>query len=302
VDWLAVAEQLRHADYRYLGLAAAVLVAGLGTFATRWLILLGRKPTWLQAFHASNMGHAGNILIPFRAGEVIRVVAIGSTGRVSYTEGGSAVVAERLFEQGLRLLAVVLAVVLGAGLRISPLSIAGGVGVIVAAVLVIRWLIRHRDWTLSAGVALASKFPRVNAEGVRDSLTHFLDHMESVAQPGVFIPVLIWSFVSWALFYGFFYLTLQALPVGFPSLDEPAVAMGALALSPPSAPTQPGIFHASIVVPLAAVGYGATTLTAFAILLHIQEMIIMLGLGLWGMLAMGLSPGSLRQAGETPPR
>jgi hypothetical protein len=69
--------------------------------------------------------------------------------------------------------------------------------------------------------------------------------------------------------------------------------LGALALSPPSAPTQPGIFHASIVVPLAAVGYDAGALTAYAVILHLLEMFWMIGLAAFGLLRIGLSPQEL---------
>jgi len=68
-----------------------------------------------------------------------------------------------------------------------------------------------------------------------------------------------------------------------------------LALSPPSAPTQPGIFHASVVVPLAAVGFDEVALTAYAVLLHILEMVWMIGLAIVGLAQTGLSVGSMLQ-------
>ena len=94
-------------------------------------------------------------------------------------------------------------------------------------------------------------------------------------------------------FWGFFYVTLLALGQGFPPDERLAVSLGALALSPPSAPTQPGIFHASVVVPLAAVGFNEVTLTAYAVLLHILEMVWMIGLALWGLAQTGLSVGAM---------
>ncbi len=97
------------------------------------------------------------------------------------------------------------------------------------------------------------------------------------------------SLLTWVFFWGFFFAALLALPDGMPAADRLAVSLGALALSPPSAPTQPGIFHASVVIPLAAVGFEEVALTAFAVLLHILEMVWMIGLALWGLAQMGLS-------------
>jgi hypothetical protein len=53
------------------------------------------------------------------------------------------------------------------------------------------------------------------------------------------------------------------------------------------------VFHASVVAPLTAVGFPTETLTAYAVLLHIVEMIWMIGLGVWGVLQTGLSVGEL---------
>lgn len=289
VDLQAVGDVLQTAVPTHLILASFLLILGLLFYAMRWQLLLGSKPTLRETFHASNIGHAGNIIVPARAGEAMRIVVLGRGGAVSYTEATSSFVVERLFEQLLRLLALVAAVAVGAGIELSPGSIVGGLAVLLAAFAGIQWLIRQRERVLAHWPARLARLPRITEAGARRSLTDLLDNLTAVAEPKQLAKVMGSSLLAWGCFWGFFYVTLLALGDGFPPADRLAVSLGALALSPPSAPTQPGIFHASVVVPLAAVGFDEVALTAYAVLLHILEMVWMIGLALWGLAQTGLS-------------
>ncbi|WP_420628536.1 lysylphosphatidylglycerol synthase transmembrane domain-containing protein [Candidatus Leptofilum sp.] len=298
VDLAAVGRVLQTAVPTYLLLASLLLVLGLLFYAWRWRLLLGNKPTLLQTFHASNIGHAGNIIVPARAGEAMRIVVLGRGGAVSYTEATSSFVVERLFEQLMRLLALVTAVAVGAGITLSPGSILGGVAVLVAAFAGIQWLVRRRERVLARWPSALAKLPRITEAGARRTLTDLLDNLTAVSEPKQLARVMGTSLLAWGCFWGFFYVTLLALGQGFPPEERLAVSLGALALSPPSAPTQPGIFHASVVVPLAAVGFDEVALTAYAVLLHILEMVWMIGLAMWGLVQSGLSVGAMLQREE----
>ncbi|MCB9007087.1 MAG: flippase-like domain-containing protein [Ardenticatenaceae bacterium] len=289
VDLQAVGEVLSTAVPNHLILASTLLILGLLFYALRWQLLLGNKPTLLQTFHASNIGHAGNIIVPARAGEAMRIVVLGQSGVVSYTEATSSFVVERLFEQLMRLLALVTAVAVGAGIELSPGTILGGVAVVVGAFAGIQWLVRQRERVLTRWPGRFARLPRITEDGARRSLTDLLDNLTAVSEPKQLAQVMATSLLAWGCFWGFFYATLLALGEGMPPADRLAVSLGAMALSPPSAPTQPGIFHASVVVPLAAVGFDEVALTAYAVLLHILEMVWMIGLALWGLAQTGLS-------------
>ena len=289
VDVAAVGEALKTADFPLLLRAALCLILGLLFYAVRWRLLLGGKPSLRRTFHASNIGHAGNIIVPARAGEAMRIVVMGQSGSVSYTEATSSFVVERLFEQLMRLLALVAAVAVGAGIELSPSSLLSGGAVLVLAFAAIQWLIRHRERVLAGGPGWLAKLPRITEEGARRSLTDLLDNLTAVSNPKQLALVMGTSLLAWGFFWGFFYATLLALPGGILPSEQLAVSLGALALSPPSAPTQPGIFHLSVAGPLAAVGFDEVALTAYAVLLHILEMVWMIGFASWGLAQTGLS-------------
>ncbi|GIK58899.1 MAG: flippase-like domain-containing protein [Chloroflexi bacterium] len=127
VDVAAIYQELRRARPVYMLASSLFLLAGLACFAFRWRFLLQNKPGFWHTFHACNIGHAGNILLPGRVGEPARIVVIGQEETVSYTEATSSFVVERLFEQMMRLLALATAVTLGSGIKPTPGAIGGGV-------------------------------------------------------------------------------------------------------------------------------------------------------------------------------
>lgn len=295
IDVELVISQLLAADPASIALASALLIISLAAYAVRWRALLGNKPSFKLTFHAANLGHAGNIIIPFRAGEVIRILVMGRSTAVSYTETTTSIVVERLFEQLMRLLVLVIAIYFGIGLELSTGSIAGGIAFLVLGFGLIAWLVNHQEFTLEKGSALLSKIPRISYESAHHSISDLIENLKVVSKPRQFGMILFYSIVTWIIFWGFFFVTLQALQIDLPLQERLAISLGALALSPPSAPTQPGLFHASVVLPLSALGFNPEMLTTYAVLLHIQEMIWVVGFGIWGLIATGLSLDSIRE-------
>ena len=294
VDLEAVLDQLETADPLLLLLASAAFIAGLVAFAARWRTLLNNEPSLIFTFHASNMGHAGNILLPFRAGEAIRILVMGTDARVSLAEATSSFVIERLFEQSMRMLAILGAVLIGIGLETSPATIAAGVGVVVLGFAGVLWLANHPDTALTYGTRILSAIPRISEERAEQATTDFLKNLSSIAEPRQFAIVLGLSVLSWSFFWGFFFLTMRALNVALPLQDQIAISLGALAVSPPSAATQPGFFHASVVAPLTAAGFDTELLTAYAVLLHILEMVWLIILATWGLFATKITFSEIR--------
>jgi uncharacterized protein (TIRG00374 family) len=287
VDLRAVARELAAADWRYLASASAALVAGLAVYALRWHWLLGSGVRGWHVFHAANVGHAVNVLVPFRAGEPVRIVALARGGGVAATAVTSSVVVERLLEQIMRLAALGGAVVFGLGLAVSPLTVGGAVVFLALAFAGIVWLRRHRDRVLARWPTVLGRLPRQNEARVRSALGGLLAGLEQSASPVRLLAALALSAAAWTCFWAFDALALAALPGDFDLRQVLTLSLGALALAPPSAPAQPGVYHASIVVPLGVVGFPETLLTAYAVVIHALLMGWMLGLGAWGMVGRG---------------
>lgn len=294
VDLEEVLEQLETADPLLLLLASTAFIAGLIVFAARWRVLLNYEPGLMFTFHASNLGHAGNILLPFRAGEAIRILVMSTDEEVSLAESTSSFVVERLFEQSMRLLAVLGALLIGVGLETSAEALVGGLLFVIVGFAAVLYLANHPQFTLNQGTRLLAAIPRVSEERAHQATADFLANLSGIAHPRRFFIVLGWSLLSWSLFWLFFFLTLRALDTGLSLQDQIAISMGALAVSPPSAATQPGLFHASVVAPLSAVGFDKELITAYAVLLHILEMIWLIILAAWALFATKITLSDIR--------
>ncbi|MBI3925049.1 MAG: flippase-like domain-containing protein [Armatimonadetes bacterium] len=294
VDLNRISAVLLKADLGALAGASALLVLGLIAYAARWRAILGEKPSWLHTFHASNIGHAGNLLTPIRLGEPARVVAIARSPRVTLPEATASFGVERMFEQLLRLVALAAAVALGARLEVSAATWTAGGLTLAAATAGVLVLVARREQVVRAGSPLLARLPGITEERARGCLAGSLGNLAGMASPGRFFQVLGWSLLTWALFWAYHYLTLTALGPAFSAEQAPALALAALALAPPSAPTAPGLYHASIAAPLAALGFDGDSLAAYAILLHLLQMAWMFAFGLWGMSAIGLKLGDMR--------
>jgi len=286
VDLGAVAAQLQAANARYLVAASVPLLAGLALYALGWRWLMGNRPRVGPVWHAANVGHATNIVLPLRLGEAARVALLARAGAVTAGGAASSVVVERLLIQVMRTAALGGAIVFGVGLPVSPATVGGAVAFLVASFGAILLLRRARAAILRRGPALAARLPRLTEASARATLTNLLNGLDVAAAPGRLAAAMALTVGSWACFWGFHALVLLALPEAFSVEQLLAMSLGALALAPPSSPAQPGVYHASVVAPLVVVGFGETTLTAFAVLLHALMMFWMLGLGALGLVRL----------------
>lgn len=287
IDFRAVGRTLQAADPRLLLLASAMLIAGMVAYAVRWRRIMADQPPFALTFHAANAGHAGNIIIPLRGGEVLRIIILGQSQYASYAEATSSYGVERVLELIMRYLALLLAILYGVGLPFNSLTAVFTIGGLAGILLLIVWLVNHPDEALTHIPPVIGRLPLINEQQARGWVGDALNSLQSVGTPRAFALVIGLSLVTWAFWGAFFYLTLLALGDAFAAGTHLPVTLAAVALSPPSAPTQPGIFHASIVAPLAALGYDQIALTAFAIAAHALQMVWMIGFGLYGLARSG---------------
>jgi uncharacterized protein (TIRG00374 family) len=292
VDVPAVLAQLRRANWRFSLAAGGALLLGLGFYALRWQLLLINRASYQDVFHAANIGHMTNILVPLRAGEAARIAAISRSPNITISSGTSSVAVERWLEQLMRLTALGGALVLGIGLEITLGTIFGGLATLAIALAVMIGLVKWRARVETLGSRWLGRLPRVTEAQAQGMLNGFLEGLSGVASARRMALAFFWSVLTWLCFLGFHYLALRALPTTFPAAQILAISFGSLGLAPPSAPTQPGIYHASIVAPLGLLGYSAAALTAYAVLLHALQMAVMIALGAWGVGRLGASSRS----------
>ncbi|MEO6057887.1 MAG: lysylphosphatidylglycerol synthase transmembrane domain-containing protein [Gemmatimonadales bacterium] len=304
-------EVLHHLRSAHLApLMAGVVIATL-TYPIRlirWRLLLRDEnggalpagPLW----HAVAIGFMANNILPFRAGELVRLVAASRLTGARFSAVLSSVAVERIFD-GLSVVALLsvslLASDLPAGVAVGGVSlrhaaqVAGGAG---AAALVVAMLVVA--FPLAAERALIRVLPagRIGTRilGLMDGLRHGLAALRS---PSLLLGTIGWSLALWLTNAFAFYVALWAfeIPVNYVG----ALLMQGILIFGITVQLTPGFvgqFEAAIVAALALYRVPTDLASSYAIAFHATTFVPIVLLGAWSLARTPVALSDLRTARE----
>ena len=293
--WLAVRNvkldqvttALSHARWRWLVPATALLVLAVAFRAVRWSVMFpeGRRPAPGACFWAINIGYLANALLPFRAGELIRVMALSKDTGTPTGQGLVTILLERLFDL------FTIAVLTLAVVPMIPASWAR------------TWLIALSLLTVAASVVcvglarsaalqrlasrLVAKVPPL--ERRRQTLRTAAAALEPLRSARAAGTVLAWSFAAWAVLLASTLMVERAVVHG---LAWPSGAMALVATTYaqaiPSSAASIGVFEAAARQALSTFGVASAAALAFALAYHAVSVLPLLPLGVAGVGRMGI--------------
>jgi uncharacterized protein (TIRG00374 family) len=296
-------DDLGHARLIWLVPMAACAVLALWLRAVRWKLLLGTLGPLgdTPVFHATNIGFLGNMVLPLRAGEVIKPVVVGRAGRISTPAAFATVGLERFCDLVMLGAFAVLTVFLvpqADFARAWANSIVVFLGVALLAVVVI---IRSAGWLEARLDAIADRLPAFAGRIVREIGRGVLHGLRGLSDFRVLLPVILYSALVWLVAVAGFVAGALALEI-----DAPLVPLGfavtvavAVAVSLPSAPGFIGVFWAGSKAALALFGVPDTMGFTYGVLNWIVQLVVIVALGLWSMSRLHLSFGDVRSAAST---
>ncbi len=292
-------------------LLVAVLLATL-TFPmrlVRWRLLLrgadGGPLPIVPLWHALAIGFMANNILPFRAGELVRLIAASRLTGARFSAVLSSVAVERIFD-GLTVVALLSlsliasdlppdAAVGGMSVRHAA-QVAGALGAaaLVGALLVVLFPLaaeRVVRRLLPAG-ALAQRIV-----GMIEGIRHGLSVLRS---PSLLAGTIVWSLVFWLTNALSFYAAFKAfdIPVGFLGalLMQGVLVFGiAVQLTPGFL----GQFEAAIVAALALYGVPRDLATSYAIAYHATTFLPIVLLGAWSLARTPVALSDLRPPQRT---
>jgi len=249
-----------------------------------------------------------NNVLPFRAGEVLRSLAITRLARTRITAALSSIAVERLFD------GVAIVILLTIGLLLSGLPAGSRVGgvqlthiaVVAAATftgaLVVAALVVAFPHFAERAIRKLVPFPRLAEKliGMIEGIVHGLSVLQS---PGRIALVLAWSLVIWGVNAASFYICFAAfdIPVNFAG----ALLMQgilAFAITAPTAPGFVGVFESAIKLTLLLYAIPEDKAVTYALVYHATTFLPITLLGAWSLARTGLGLKNLqRQAGEGGP-
>ncbi len=289
VDVQQMMHVMRCTNY-LLALAGIVfLLAGIFLIDVRWWWLLGRQPSFKRLSHAANASFIVPILTPI-PNYVSRVVITGQTTEATLPQATTSMMVERMIAQIMRIATIVLTISLGVQSTMSPGSMIRSMLISVAVLACYLLAIRYVDAVTSGVDRLLTWMPGINdcwrgkiVGAVQDALSIEVGMKDLLLALGVTI-------VMWTFFFLFHLLVILAMPLGLDIHANTTIALGALALTPPSAPAMLGIYQISQIGPNLILRLGTfEQLLPYSLMLYFVQAIVWMLLTIWALRALNMS-------------
>ena len=282
VDADAFARALATSDFGWLVPASAVLAVAVVVRVERWRLMFvpASRPGRAATRDALLIGLLFNSILPVRAGEAARVVALQQRAGTPWAEGGATAVAERVQD----LLALCLLIVVAHPFlpdaawldAAARLALVLCVAIVVLAAVVARF----GERPLRRLLRPLARLPRVPSETVDRLCDSMLRGLAGLRRPGLAArafgaTVLSWLLLSlsaWVLMAGF------DLGLGFAAGVLVVVATN-LAMVLPSSPAAVGVYEAAVLLALSAYGIEESRALSYAVVLHALNVLPFVALG-----------------------
>jgi uncharacterized protein (TIRG00374 family) len=277
----------------YLLAGLTLYLISLVARAGAWRILLEKKATLWQAFIAMNEGYLINNFLPFRMGELGRALLLGGETGLGAVRVLSTIIIERSFD---------LAIAAGLLLSMLPyalgLSWAGPVAITTLSVVLIGFvalfIISRNRKPVEAWIIRIGTGNETIRKHVLPQVDAFFLGLSALRNPIQFISSLGLMLFSWTVAILEVYVLLQQF-VPDAQLWWCALALGiiALGIAIPSAPASIGVWEASTIAAFSLFNIDATSALAYAISVHLMNIIVNGAFGLYGLANSGKSISSL---------
>ena len=287
-------DALRDSDLRWVVATLPVFALAIVLRAVRWwsLFAAAQRPPLRAVTYALLVGFFFNNILPARAGEAARVIALHKRAGSPKAEAVGTIVVERLFD------VIALLIVLFASYpwlpELSWLRAAAIVGAVVMAVLlalsfvIVRYDERAVHWLLSPLRRIKREAVAVRLEPAAINATRGLVALRTprIAARGMALTI-----ASWGVLGASYWILTLAFHLDMPFVAGILVMIATnLSLALPSSPAALGVWEAATVVALRAFGVPQAEALTYGLVLHLINLVpfLIIGCGLLG-------PGALRR-------
>ena len=303
VDWEEARSALARANYLWAIPIILVTIWSLYIRAQRWQVLLQHvgNPQLKTLVSATYIGFMANMVLPLRAGEVIRPLFVSRKEQQPLSSIIATVVLERIFDMFMVLLlfgigASMVSVseqVQAWGLRLLGLAV-----MVALAIIIIRWqealAFRILNFVLKP-------FPDGVAEPVRNFFKGFVEALEILESPAAFLQILAWSIFLWIIISSLYLFGILAFDLPVPWIIGALLVntIVGIAVSAPSAPGYIGAFQLGCSLSLVQIfKVSESDAFAYSIVCHISQFIGVIIAGLYALAREGMSLSEFGQSTE----
>lgn len=308
IDFNQLWSALTQANYLALVPALAVIFIAQVARAYRWGLLFypDPSPPLDRTFSALSVGYLVNTILPARIGDIVRAVVLGGREGARVAQALSTIVVERaldVFAIVVMLVLVLPFVSLTPLLQRSASTVVIVFLVFIGALWAIVWQ-RERAMTyISWGLG---RIPRLDADRWSSRVEGLIDGLQVLHAPRQLAIVGLWSLVIWGVggvLYNYLVMRAFGIQDHFESLAGALVAatfvqvVVALGATVPSSPGYVGVYHAGVVLALAAFGIAGPEALAYALVAHAANFGLLIIIGAYYLWREGLNLGELTGPG-----
>jgi uncharacterized protein (TIRG00374 family) len=282
VNWHRAWRALERCDAWWLLPAMVAFSAQTVMRGMRWRSLFahGRRPPRRPVMSATMIGYLFNNIMPARAGEAARVVALSQSTTTPAAEIVGTVVVERAYD-----VLSILVIYFCASPWLPHESWSGAAaifaGVVAAALAIVIWVLAvHGDRPLRFIVRPLGRLPGLTPERVEREAATLAEGLSGLREHRVAVEALAWSLGAWLTSSLWAWLVLLAFQptFGFGAGVLVTVAIGLSNLIP-SPPAAVGVFEAAGVAALAAYHVSESAALPYALVLHVSNFVPLVVVG-----------------------
>jgi glycosyltransferase 2 family protein len=276
VNWTSAWHALEACDAWWLAPAMGAFVAQTVMRGMRWRALFAhaRRPPRGPVMAATMIGYLFNNIMPARAGEAARVVALAQRTGTPAAEIVGTVVVERAYD----VLSILLIFFCA-----SPwlpheswfTTAAVLAGVAAAALAAVIWMLAvHGDRPVRVALRPLGRLPGLSVERIEREAATLAHGLSGLREGRVALEALAWSLAAWLTSALWAWLVLLAFEptFGFGAGVLVTVVIG-LAMIIPSPPAAVGVFEAAGVLALHAYHVPQTAALPYALVLHVSNFV-----------------------------
>jgi uncharacterized protein (TIRG00374 family) len=262
---------LRASNYWWLLPALAMLAVTIFLKALRWRYLFARatRPDMRPVLGALLIGYFFNNVLPARAGEAARVLALNRRAGTSRAEAGATIVLDRAYDVLCLLLILFVAVPwlpsvtwLHAAVVLA-IVVATGLGAAIAVLAV--WGLRPLELALSP----LHRLPFVSSERLTHVGGRLGEGLAGVRRPKLVLAALVWTTLAWLALALSMWFVMRGFHLGLSFAAAVLVVVATnLAQILPSSPAAVGVFEAATLVALRPYHVSDSRALSYALVLH----------------------------------
>lgn len=304
-----VGSQFMRGQYGWAVMCLVLCILGLFFRALRWRALLDNRLSVAHSFNIINVGYLVNAILPLRVGEVARVFLTTRVDPpVPIFTTLSTIVVERLIDTALVVLMIVGALTVTPNVpeAVRSAAIASGIVAVIGLLVLIVFAFRRAwaHWLVALAVRIVPPMERIRPTHLTDRL---LDGIAPLTRPRSAVVLLGWTACAWTCSVTAAYFMM---PTFYPGGDWTAsvlmIALASLAIAFPAVPGSVGPFELAVIAALAAVGFvpdgsadAKSRAVAFAVILHIVNVLSYVLTGYYGLLREKIGFGALLAAARS---